>query len=140
MTHFKSLSKQTKFEQFFKCLKCSLRAAKSLGIEHQQLLDLIHKDSTTQTEIKNNSKSSDKDSETVTPLETSRSVTLDNSEEKLLESKAAIENMFRSRPENLKKSTGRSVGIYYCRVFQIWKNCDQTCTTKACIVRHLYIF
>ena len=66
-----------------------MRAAKSVGIEHRQLLDLIHKDSTTQTEIKNNLKSSDKDAETVTPIETSSSVTLDNSEEKLLESKSS---------------------------------------------------
>ena len=49
ITHFKSLSKQTKTDQFFKCLKCSLKAAKRIGIDYSQLSDINLIDSFTQT-------------------------------------------------------------------------------------------
>lgn len=49
ITHFKSLSKQTKTDQFFKCLKCSLKAAKRIGIDYSQLSDNNLIDSFTQT-------------------------------------------------------------------------------------------
>ena len=47
--YLKNLSKQTKVEQFFKCLKCSLKAAKVAGTEFSLITDSILINMSTQT-------------------------------------------------------------------------------------------
>ena len=51
------LTKQTKIEQFFKCLKCSLKAAKVAGIKFSLLTESVSIDTSNQTkdcEVLNN--------------------------------------------------------------------------------------